>query len=176
MDKVRVQVFQEPELSGEFQIDAAGRVDLPLLGEVEVLGLTALQASELIRHRLDERYLFNPKVQVFLTDAARDSVTVEGAVHQPGLFPVNQPTTLLRTIALARGTLPEANDEQVIVFRHIDGRKMAAGFDLEAIRRAKADDPAIYPEDVVVVTDSRTRALFRDVLSAVPFIGVFRPF
>jgi polysaccharide export outer membrane protein len=53
---------------------------------------------------------------------------------------------------------------------------MAAAFDLSAIRRAEADDPMIYGNDIVVVDGSRGRALFRDIMTAFPLLAIFRPF
>jgi polysaccharide export outer membrane protein len=54
---------------------------------------------------------------------------------------------------------------------------MAAAFDLAAIRRAQAEDPLIYGNDVVIVDGSRARSILRDVLgTALPIFAVFRPF
>jgi polysaccharide biosynthesis/export protein len=85
-------------------------------------------------------------------------------------------TTLMRAVALARGLSGDANPSRVVVFRTVNGQRMAAAFDLTRIRRAQAEDPAVYGNDVVVVDGSRARALFRDVLSSIPILGIFRPF
>lgn len=175
-DKVKVTVFQEPDVSGTFTVDPAGQIDYPYLGQVPVAGLTAVQASELIRARLAEKYLRDPRVQVELAEAAARQVTVEGAVGQSGIYPIEGPTTLIRAIALARGTTRDANDARVLVFRTIDGERMAAAFDLNAIRQAEAEDPAIYGNDLIVVPGSRSRAIWREVLSSIPILGIFRPF
>ncbi len=53
---------------------------------------------------------------------------------------------------------------------------MAAAFDLQAIRRAEAEDPPIYGNDIIIVDGSQARQMFRDLLSAIPLIGIFRPF
>jgi polysaccharide export outer membrane protein len=81
----------------------------------------------------------------------------------------------MRAVALARGTSEDANPGRVVVFRTINGQRMAAAFDLRAIRRAEAEDPAIYGNDIVVVDGSRARSIWRDVLGAIPILGVFAP-
>lgn len=176
LDKVDITVFREEELSGTFQVDSSGQIDYPLLGQIEVQGRTTAEVAQLVRDRLGSRYVKDPRVQVAISEAAAQMITVEGAVGQPGVFPVDGSTTLVQAVALARGTKENANDAQVLVFRNVGGKRMAAAFDLRAIRRAQAEDPIIYGRDVIVVPDSRSRALFRDILSSIPVLGIFRPF
>ncbi|TCJ39558.1 polysaccharide biosynthesis/export family protein [Parafrankia sp. BMG5.11] len=175
-DKVRVTVFQEPDVSGEFEVSSAGTIDFPILGLLEVQGLSSTQVSELIRSGLAASYLRDPKVQVAITEAAVRKVTVEGAVGQSGVYSIDGPITLIQAVALARGTTTEAQDSRVVVFRVIDGQRQAAAFDLDAIRRAEADDPRIYGNDVVVVPGSKSAAFWTNFLRAVPILGIFRPF
>jgi polysaccharide export outer membrane protein len=113
---------------------------------------------------------------VAVAEAAAQTVTVEGAVNRSGVYPIVGATTLIRAIALASGTNRDANDARVLVFRTIDGQRMAAAFDLRAIRSAEAEDPPIYGNDLVVVPASQGRMLFRDVLSVIPAVGVFTAF
>lgn len=175
-DKLQVTVFQEPELSGEFQVDSMGRIDFPLLGPINVQGRTAEEASEMVRTRLAEKYLRDPKVQVAITEPAARTITVEGAVGRSGVFPIQGPTTLIQAVALAGGTGSGSNDARVLVFRTVEGERMAAAFDLDAIRRAEAEDPTIYGNDIIVVPDARGRAVWRDLLSTLPVLGMFRVF
>ena len=175
-DKIKVLVYQEPDLSGEYVVDGTGKVDLPLVGQIEVHGRTASEASELIRSRLATTYLRDPKVQVVVSQSAARTVTVEGAVGQSGVYPIEGTTTLIRAVALAHGTTQDANNSRVIVFRTQNGQRTAAAFDLEAIRTAAAPDPEIYGNDVIVVTGSRNKALWRSVLSVIPVLGVFTVF
>jgi polysaccharide biosynthesis/export protein len=83
---------------------------------------------------------------------------------------------LMRAVALAQGTSEDANPSRVYVFRTISGQRMAAAFDLRAIRRAEAEDPPIYGNDIVVVDGNRARSLFRDVIQTLPVLSLFRPF
>jgi polysaccharide export outer membrane protein len=176
LDRIRVSVFNEPELTGEFTVDRAGTIAYPLLGQVDVQGRTSEEIATLLRSRLTQGLVRDPRVQVAVAEAAAQTVTVEGAVNRSGVYPIVGATTLIRAIALASGTNRDANDARVLVFRTIDGRRMAAAFDLRAIRSAEAEDPPIYGNDLVVVPASQGRMLFRDVLSVIPAVGVFTAF
>jgi polysaccharide export outer membrane protein len=176
MDKIRVTVFQVADLSGEFTVDASGNIDYPLLGTVAAQGMTPPELSERIAKQLGQRYLRNPSVQTSFLEQQQQTITLDGSVRQPGVVPIQGQTTLLRAIAMGRGTAEDANPSRVVVFRTIQGKRMAAAFDLKAIRQGAAEDPIIYGNDIVVVDGSRARQTFRDVLSALPILGVFTLF
>lgn len=177
MDKLEIKVFQVDSLSGDFQVDSAGAISFPLIGTVEAQGRTAPELSQLLAQRLGERYLQSPNVQVSIKESVDQTVTVDGSVAQPGVYPIKGATTLMRAVAQARGLSPDANASRVIVFRTVKGQRMAAAFDMNAIRRAQSEDPAIYGNDIVIVDGSRARAILRDVLgTALPVFTVFRPF
>jgi len=176
MDKLAINVFQVDSLSGQFQVDSAGVVSFPLIGTVEAQGKTAPELGQLIANRLGARYLQSPNVQVSILESVAQTVTVDGSVNQPGVFPLKGATTLMRAVALARGMTGDANPSRVIIFRTIKGQRMAAAFDMSAIRQAKSEDPPVYGNDIVVVDGSKTRAIFRDVLGSLPLLSIFRPF
>jgi polysaccharide export outer membrane protein len=113
---------------------------------------------------------------VAIKESTAHVVTVDGAVNQAGQFQVMGPLTLVQAIALARGTRDDANSRRVAVFRTIGGQRQAAAFDLTDIRRGQATDPAIYAGDIVVVDGSRVKEVEKQVFSAVPLVGMFRPF
>ncbi len=176
MDKVRVNVFQQEALTGEYEVDQSGRITLPLVGSFEAQGDTAPELARKIRERLTEQYMHNPNVQVAITATTDRSITLDGSVNTPGAYPIVGSTTLMQAVALGKGLTDDANPSRVVVFRTVDGQRMAAAFDLQAIRRAEAEDPPIYGNDIIIVDGSRARQMFRDILSVVPFLGVFRPF
>jgi polysaccharide export outer membrane protein len=76
---------------------------------------------------------------------------------------------------MARGTTQDANLRRVVIFRQIDGQRMAAGFDLRAIRTAQMEDPTVYASDIIIVDGSQTRQMWRDVLQTIPILALFRP-
>ncbi|WP_197054219.1 polysaccharide biosynthesis/export family protein [Sphingomonas sp. 37zxx] len=175
-DVVSIYVFKVDTLSGDQTIDAVGRINLPLVGPVSAAGRTTGEFEDDLERVLGAKYLTAPKIAVTLKSAAQRIVTVEGSVLQPGLYPIGAPTSLLKTIAMARGTAPEANARRVVVFRHIDGQRMAAAFDLKSIRRGESPDPIIYADDIVVVDGSSTSKTLNTVLQTLPFVTLFRPF
>ena len=140
-----------------------------------VQGLTTEEASAEIKRRLEGRYYVNPDVSVALKETPNRTITVDGAVQAPGLYPVVGRTTLMQAVAMARGATNNANLRRVIVFRQIQGQRMAAGFDRRAIRASQMEDPVLYPSDIVIVDGSDTRQMWRDVLSAIPILALFRP-
>lgn len=177
LDRISVSVFQVPDLSQkELQVDTAGQVNLPLIGLVQAGGKTASQLSAEIASRLGKTYLQNPQVNVTIDEANSQRVTVEGAVLQPGVFPISGTTTLLQTIALARGPDKTADIRRVAIFRTIEGKRAAAVFDLKAIRQGSAPDPEVYGNDIVVVQSSSAKNVWQEVLRAVPAVGLFRFF
>jgi polysaccharide export outer membrane protein len=176
-DKINITVFQEPDLSlQDVKVDASGNVLLPLIGSVTAAGLTTTELSEEIAKRLGSRYLIDPQVSVIVSSSVSQKVTVEGAVTSPGVYEVRGQTTLLEALAMAKGPNQVADLDQVVVFRVVDGQRMAARFDLRDIRRGKTPDPAILGNDTVVVGSSGLKAAWRDAVAAIPAFAIFRPF
>ena len=176
-DVISVSTYQEEDLSREnLKVDASGNIILPLIGTVSAAGKTAEQLSRDVAARFGERYLEDPQVTVVVNSAASQRVIVEGAVRDPGVFPIEGGTTLLQALALANGPTDVASNDDVIIFRTIGGQRMAAAFNVQDIRRGAAEDPRILGNDVVVVATEAGRQLYRDILAASPLIaGIFRP-
>jgi polysaccharide export outer membrane protein len=177
LDKLQVSVFQVPELTGETVVDASGFISLPLIGQVNAAGRSAGELSKAIADKLRDKYLQDPQVTVTLKEAVSQKITIEGAVQEPGVFPISGHTTLMQAIAMARGADPaRANEKKVVVFRTINGQRMAAGFNLREIRNGKAEDPQVYGSDIIVVDSSTARGVIHDMVSTVPLLAIFRPF
>ena len=176
MDQLAIKVFKSEDLTGEYDVDLAGRISLPLVGEVEAANLTTAQLDERLTEKFGEKYLQNPDVSVAIKRSTARVVTVDGAVRESGAFPVGGPMSLIQAIALAKGTSEDANARRVAVFRTVQGQRQAAAFDLTAIRRGQAPDPQIYPGDIVVVDGSSIKALQKQILQSIPLFTIFRPF
>jgi polysaccharide export outer membrane protein len=176
MDKLTIKVFKAEDLSGEYDVDLAGHISLPLVGEVEAINLTTAQLDEKLTELLGQKYFEHPDVSVAIKQSTSHVVTVDGAVAQPGQYPVVGPMTLVQAIALARGTTPDANARRVAVFRMIGGRRQAAAFDLTGIRRGEAQDAQIYPGDIVVVDGSKIKEAQKQIFQSIPLLTIFRPF
>ena len=176
LDKLTIKVFKADDISGDYDVDLAGHISLPLVGEVEAANLTTAELDDKLTEKLGQKYFEHPDVSVAIKESRGHVVTVDGAVGQAGQYPVAGPMTLVQAVALARGTRDDANPRRVAVFRTIDGQRQAAAFDLTAIRRGQAPDPRIYAGDIVVVDGSRIKAVQRQIFSSVPLLGFFRPF
>ncbi|MEO7365418.1 MAG: polysaccharide biosynthesis/export family protein [Sphingomicrobium sp.] len=176
LDTLSIKVFKMPDLSGDFDVDLTGRISMPLIGEVSAVELTTAELDKRLTDKLGERYLEHPDVSVGVKASTRQSVTVDGAVNKSGSFPIGGSVTLMQAIALAGGSSPEANAHRVAIFRTIQGKRQAAAFDLVDIRRGQAEDPPIYPGDIVVVDGSSIKALQKQIMNGLPILSIFRPF
>jgi polysaccharide export outer membrane protein len=171
LDTILVDVFNVSDLSREIQVDASGRIAMPLIGTIDARGRTAQELATAIEAALRGRYVRNPEVTINIKSSVSQVVTIDGQVVEPGLYPVTNQMTLLRAIASAKGMTEFARDDEVVILRTVGGRKMAGLYNIEAIRRGAYDDPAIYANDVVVVGDSPQRRLFRDFVSLAPLLA-----
>lgn len=167
-DKLSVSVFGVPDLSSQVQTDAGGQLSIPLAGTISASGLTPNQVAAQIADRLRGRYVRDPQVTVNLVETVSQVVTVEGEVERPGSYPILTDTTLLRAIANAQGTTEFAKTKEVIIFRTVGEERYAGIYDLRAIRRGNYADPAVYPNDVIVVSESQTRRLLQNARELSP--------
>ena len=171
LDTISVSVYGVPELSREMQVDAGGRIAMPLIGAVDAGGKTAVELALDIEEQLSGRYVRNPNVTVNIVSSVSQVVTIDGQVVEPGLYPVTNQMTLLRAVASARGLSEFADEDDVVVLRTVQGQRIAGLYNIEAIRRGLYDDPPIYANDLVVVGDSPQRRLFRDFISVAPLLA-----
>ncbi len=169
-DRLSVSVFGVPELTRETQVDSSGRIALPLVGSLVVAGKTPLEVSEQIAAQLRGRYVRSPEVAVNVEETVSQVITVDGQVQQPGLYPVIGKMTLIKAVAAARGTTEFARLQDVVVFRTVGDKQMAALYNLGAIRNGTYDDPDIYANDRIVVGDSPARRRFRDIIAVAPLL------
>ena len=172
-DMLEVSVFQVPDLSKTVQVNSSGQIALPLIGVVSAGGKTIAELEAEIANKLGEKYLQSPQVSVFVKEATSQRVTVEGAVETPGMVSVVGPTSLLQTIALSGGLTDAADAKGIVVFRNVGGQRMAAKFDLAAIRAGNAADPVLHGGDIVVVDKSGFRSAMGAIRNTIPAFGVF---
>jgi polysaccharide export outer membrane protein len=172
-DLLTVSIYDLKDFSQDVRVEADGNIPLPLIGSVRAAGRTVMELQKDIAAKLSSTYLQNPQVSVFIKEYTSQHVTVEGIVKKPGVFPLMGPSSLLQVIANAQGLDDLADHKGVVVFRVIDGKKMAAVFDIDAIGRGAVDDPPIYGDDIVVVALSGSKDRLRTIIKAAPSIGLF---
>ena len=171
LDTIQVDVFNIGDLSREMQVDASGRISMPLAGTIDASGKTAAELAAAIETALRKRYVRDPEVTVNIRSSVSQVVTIDGQVTEPGLYPVTNQMTLIRAIASAKGMSEFASEDDVVILRTVNGRKMAGLYNVGAIRRGAYDDPAIYANDVIVVGDSPQRRMFRNFVSLSPLLA-----
>lgn len=171
-DRLTIDVFGVPELAvREVQADASGRISFPLVGVVEVLGLTPSDIEKRLAERLREAHIRNPQVTVNLKETLSQVVTVYGEVKSPGQYSVIGGITLLTAVARAGGTGEFAKQSNVVVYRTVKGQRYAAMYDLKAIKKGIYEDPELYPNDLIIVDDSASRRIFKDFLALSPLLA-----
>lgn len=173
LDLLTITVLGATELNQDVRVNAGGDISLPLIGAVRAGGRTVEELQAELARKLSEGYLQSPQVTVFIKEYTSQRVTIEGAVAKPGIIPLTGPTTLLQTIAGSGGLSDLADPRGVVIFRTINGQKMGAVYDLNAIRRGAADDPQVYGDDIVVVEVSGSKSKLREFIQASPLFFVF---
>jgi polysaccharide export outer membrane protein len=121
-DKLRLTVFGEEQLSGEFQVDSSGSVSLPLIGEVRAGGLTLRQFEAGVTAKLKQGYLQDPKVNAEVINFR--PIYVIGEVKKPGQYPYVSNMTLQKAVALAEGYTYRASESSAEIIRN--GQKFQA--------------------------------------------------
>ena len=174
-DKLTIAVFREPDLSvEEAPIEISGGMVLPLIGHVQAAGKTTTELSHEIEGQL-AKYLVNPKVSVIVASSKSLNVTVDGAVTEAGVYEMQGDTTLLQSIAMAKGASKISDLRRVAVFRTINGQRNGAVFDVRAIQAGTAPDLMLQNGDYVVVGGSNIKAIGYDILSVLPAFALFVP-
>lgn len=171
LDTINVDVYGIPEFSRDVQVDASGRIAMPLVGTVDAGGRTAQELSAAIAQALVRAHVRSPSVVVNIKDSVSQVVTVDGQVQAPGLYPVTNQMTLMRAIASAKGLSEFAKADDVVILRTVGSRRIAGLYNIDAIRRGAYGDPQIYANDVIIVGDSPQRRLFRDFVSLAPLLA-----
>lgn len=176
LDSLTISVFREPDLNvSEAPVESGGGLVLPLIGRIQAAGRTTTELAGAIEAQLARSGLRQPRVSVIIANTGSQNVTVDGAVQQSGVYPLQGTTTLLQSIAMARGATRTAELDRVVIFRTIDGQRTGALFDAAAIREGRAPDPYIRSGDYVIVGTSSIRAFYYDALTVLPAFGLFVP-
>jgi len=139
-DKLRLTVFGEPDLSGEFTIDGSGFARLPLVGQVRAAGTTSQQLEAMIGSALAQGYLKTPRVSVEVTTYR--PFYIIGAVNRPGQYPYVDHMNALNAVALAGGFTNGAVESVLFVRREGSNQEIEVAADRTT---------EIYPGDVVKV-------------------------
>lgn len=142
-DRMRITIFGQPTLTGEYTLDGNGVLAFPLIGNVEASGQTPSQLQKKIASRLDPEYLRNPSVSAEVI--TRRPFYVVGEVKKPGNFPYVTDMTVLQAVAMAGGYTYRARQHKPLIKRMDDGGRLVA---IEARPESK-----IQPGDTVEIKE-----------------------
>ena len=114
-DRLRVIVYGEDELGGEFQLDGSGVISLPLIGQVIVKDKTVRELEFAIAERLRDGYLSDPRVSAEVLNFR--PFYILGEVNRPGEYPFTDGLTVMKAVATAQGFTYRANQRKVFIKR-----------------------------------------------------------
>lgn len=114
-DKIRVTVYGEPSLSGEFYVTGSGMVSLPLVGEVKAAGLGVRQFQDAVQNALSDGYLKEPRVSAEVLSFR--PFYILGEVDKPGTYPYTSGLTVFNAVATAGGFTYRADKNKVFIKR-----------------------------------------------------------
>lgn len=173
-DLLNISVFGVEELNKDVRVNSNGQISLPLVGSVMAGGRTIPELESELAKKYSSGYLQNPQVSVFVKEFTSQRVTLEGAIAKPGLYPITGRTSLLQAVALAGGVDDRIADlGGIVLMRTVDGKRMAAVYDLREVRKGNVEDPLIYGDDIIVVEQSGSKTILRRFIESVPVLGMF---
>ncbi|MFQ5722794.1 MAG: polysaccharide biosynthesis/export family protein [Candidatus Aminicenantales bacterium] len=150
-DLLEISVFGLDELNKTVRVSEDGKITLPLLGEVEVEGLTKGEVERKLSQLLEERYLQNPQVTIFIREYQSKRVSVLGAVKNPGPYELLGRQTLLQIISEAGGLTPDAGNEIIVLRLQPDGTSTSLKISIDDLilkGDAKLNIP-LQPNDII---------------------------
>ena len=172
-DLIEVSVFGVQDLSKTVRVNSDGQISLPLIGAVMAGGRSIPELEAELAKRYSEGFLQRPQVSVFVTEFSSQRVTLEGAIKKPGIYPLTGKTSLLQAVAVAGGLEPLADLSGIVLFRQVNGEKMAAAYDMRELRSGRVEDPQLYGDDIIVIEQSGSKTALRRFIESVPALGLF---
>jgi polysaccharide export outer membrane protein len=152
-DLLEIKVFGVEELNQMVRVADDGSITMPLLGRLVVGGLTKTELERRIAVLLEERYVRDPQVTVFIKEYESKRVAVSGAVKKPGTYEMLGRKTLLEMLSMAGGLDKDLGREIIIFRRNDDGTTRRIPLDLEQL--VYAADPSlnlrVAPGDIIYV-------------------------
>lgn len=152
-DVFEVRVYGENELSGQHCVSSDGSINFPLVGRVEIEGLTPSAISDLLAERL-KKLIRDPHVSIFVKQFNSKKIYVLGKVEKPGTFPYEDGMTIIQAITLAGGFGNLADPDSTLVTRQINGQEQRLEVDAKAIGEGLAPNFELQPGDIVFVPET----------------------
>jgi polysaccharide export outer membrane protein len=152
-DLLAIDVWHEPELSQSVPVRPDGKISLPLVGDMEVSGLTPRLLQARLAKELDA-YIHKPQVTVIVREVNSRKFYIIGQIERPGTYPLSAHMTVLDALATAGGFRDFAKVQQIYLLRlRPDGSRNRLHFDYKAAVNGKASyrDIELQIGDTLVV-------------------------
>ena len=155
-DVVQLNIFREPDLTTQATIARDGTVQLPLIREVQMAGLSIREAREMLRQLYDKQFLVDPQVFLNVVKYAERKFTIMGQVARPGSYELQggERMDLLEAIGLAGGFTRIANRGRVIIQRREGDGVTAIKANAKRMADGKETPTEVQPGDVITVSES----------------------
>jgi len=151
-DVLQVNVWREPELAARVQVRPDGKIDLPLVNDIQASGLTTRQLREAITAGI-RRFVPEPNVTVMVVELRSQTVSIVGAVAKPGIYALGGPTTLMELVAKAGGFQDFAKVKEIQIVRQVSDRAWRFFFNYKNYTSGRdfAQNIVLQNGDVVIV-------------------------
>ncbi|MEP6935395.1 MAG: polysaccharide biosynthesis/export family protein [Nitrospirota bacterium] len=164
-DMLEVSVWRNVDLSKIVQVRPDGRISMPIIRDIMVVGKTPTQLAEEMTTKLKE-FVQNPVVSVSVNQVNSSNIFVLGEVVRPGKYPLKSKTTLLQGITIAGGFTPISARNQMVIFRFTEkspgSKTLTASYDDIVLRggiaqnfELKSGDTIVVPSEAMVVFPGR---------------------
>jgi polysaccharide export outer membrane protein len=149
-DKLRIEVYREPQLSHSLQIRPDGKISLPLAGDLVAAGQTPAGLREAIATALRE-YVTNPVVTVIVVETQLPTISVMGEVNEPGSVPLKGRMTVIEALAAAGGFKDFANTKNITIRRPTAAGVQRIRFNYKEAVKADSEPVYVQAGDVIIV-------------------------
>ena len=155
-DTLDLMVYREPDLGMRSKIARDGRVQLPLLGEVKVAGMSVRAAQEHIRKLYDADYLVDPQIYLNIASYTQRKITVIGQVSRPGSYELqgNESLGILEAIGMAGGFTRIADTKNVVVKRRTGEKVETIKVNTKRLESPEGGSFQVLPGDILTVGES----------------------
>lgn len=157
LDSIQITVFNEPDLSVKVRVSPQGTINYPLLGSVQIGGLTVSETESRLKEQLGRSYLVKPQVNVLIDRANARRVFVLGQVKTPGAIDIlaDEGLTVVQAIARAGGFTDIAATDRVNILRTAqDGSQVKIVVNVAAIIKGQSQDVPLKTDDVLSVPET----------------------
>lgn len=149
-DKLRIEVYKDPQISQTLQIRPDGKITVPLVGDVAAAGRTPVALRDSITTSLKE-YITNPVVTVIVVEFEPQSVSVMGEVERPGPVPIKGKLSVLEALAVAGGFKDFANTKNITIRRPTASGVQIIRFNYRDAVKGEGKPLYLQPGDLVIV-------------------------